>query len=194
MATPVNPFDGPAVQEWLAAKAAREQAAQTSLVAQETPATQPGEHGTPEPADMPLAQEVALMLDRWSAGGTDQFLEAMSHIMASLENMAAGITAAHEDDADLNADNMYLAAQLGKAAKDAGAGLYNAARLVLWDAVGGEPGTITTGAGRTVKFLANTPVSRSVRYKDLQSQYPDVYAAVVTETRVDPSKPGRLYL
>lgn len=175
-----NPFDPQAVQAHLQAKQ------------EHPPAVEPG---TPVTQTESLGADVAASLDRWAAGGLDTFMEAMAQVTAVLQDMQNGLQQALDDGQDVEMDSLYLAAQLGKDLKATATDLYNTGRGGLWEATDHATRVnTTTPQGRSFKFLANNSLSRSVRYKELQEKYPEVYRDVVTETAVDPTKPGRLYL
>lgn len=188
-----NPFDQAAVEAWRARNNNQDSSTQPAA---------PGEPAAPAPApstpvqpaidDTQLADHVARMVDTYAQAGLDVFMRAMQHVAAEIDNMAAGLHDAPPHSTDVDA--LHAAATLGKQLRSSGGELYDAARGQLWDMLDKKPGTLATSTGQEIVFKANTPISRSIKYAELKKQYPDVYSQLVTETRVDPTKPGRLYL
>lgn len=211
MVTPPNPFDSAAVAQYLTSKAAQPEAA---IPAAPAPSVEIESPAAPAPSkdvatnvealeasvegleglELTTAQEVSLMMDRWGARGVPAFLEAMTLISAAVENMGAGLSNAMDEGTEVDVDTLYMAAQVGKTMEGAGKTVYTAARNGLWAHLGRQPGEMTTPEGRKFKMLANTPISRSIKYAEFKKAYPVVYASVVTEKATDPSKAGRLYL
>lgn len=202
-----NPFDSAAVAEHLAARAAKETetgqptpppAPAPSVEMDSAPAAPPAVavevDGLAEDVELTTAQEVSLMVDRWGARGVHAFLEAMTLVAAAVEDMGAGLANAMDSGTEVDVDALYLAAQMGKSLESAGKVAYSAARNGLWAHLGSQPGQMTTPEGHKFKMLANTPISRSIKYAEFKKAYPEVYAATVTEKATDPSKAGRLYL
>ena len=175
-----NPFDPQAVQEHLRTN-------------QEQPPA--GEPEAPEEQPGSLATDVAASLERWSANGLEDFMEAMAQVTAGLQDMQAGLQTALDDGQPVGLDSLYSAAQLGKDLKTTAGDLYSTARFGLWEATGRVTRKkTTTPQGHDFKFMPNPSILRSVKYNDLRAKYPEVYRDVVTETVVDSTKPGRLYL
>ena len=85
--------------------------------------------------------------------------------------------------------NLLARAREIKAAKSALDEEYGKIRARLWDLVGRSFGKIP-GGGSFRKLTKR----RSVDYKSLEANHPEVYAEVVTITEPDPDQPGALYL
>ena len=211
MVTPPNPFDSAAVAQYLTSKAAQSESAvpaapAPSVEIEAPPAPTPSKDVATsvealeaaaddlEGLELTTAQEVSAMMDRWGARGVPAFLEAMTLISAAVEDMGTGLANAMDEGTEVDVDTLYMAAQLGKTMESASKTVYAAARNGLWAHLGSKPGGMTTPEGRKFKMLANTPISRSIKYAEFKKAYPDVYADVVREKAVDPTKAGRLYL
>lgn len=181
--TPVNPFNEADVKEYLETKAAKEAGpGGPGLVTDTAAATDPGA----------LAQG---FMDTVARMETKDAVHALLVVSRGLEDLAKGLeeaNAAYGDQLDVAA--VYRAAVMGRAVKDAGARLYDSARSVLWSLCGSKPGQHDLGGGVKFKFSPLIPVTRSIKYAELQKRYPDVYKELVKETVNDTTKPGRLYL
>lgn len=175
---PPNPFD-PA--EIAAYKASREES---------SPAVSPD---TPRPVvqlvDADVETQAQAVLDQWASLGLGQFTAALEVIADNLENMA-GEMKSHPDHVSTTA--AYQAATLGKALERAGKSLYNVARPLLWERAEREYGDHTTPEGDKFTFKAATRVRRTTDLPKLRAQFPEAYAAVVSEIIPDPDAPGTL--
>lgn len=66
---------------------------------------------------------------------------------------------------------------------------YSDLRLSIWEAAGHKIGKLPGGAA-----FRKLTSRRSVKYKDLKADHPEIYRKYVTETDPDPDAPGALYL
>lgn len=182
MADPINPFDETAVAAHRAARAAEQQDKQ---------------RGVAEPVILTPEQTGAALFAKYAERGLDELAGFVSAIVDSFNIVATSMSQELDqpgtDDELRNPDFAVWCAAQGKALQNAGKGLYDNARLILWDAAG-EIGVFTTPDGIRYEFKRGATSTRSVDYKALQTKYPDVYNAVVKVKEKPADAPGTLSL
>ena len=188
MAEPINPFDDAAVSAAHDARREREQA----------PAAYPqSASGTPaEEKELTPTQVAAAIFHGYAEQGMEPLAEFLAGITSQLDVIAQGLEQEQATPADptmRDPDFVLWCAAQGKAVEGSAKNLYNRARLLLWEIAGGV-GQFTTPDGLRYEFKRGATSTRSVNYKTLEKDYPDVYDAVVTVKQKSPDTPGTLSL
>lgn len=119
---------------------------------------------------------------------------AMGKLQEAAESVRAVMGSVPDEDTGAGMDEARQLAAMSKVAREVASEVYSLARQALWEAVGQECGNFTTPSGATVKFKRMGRVKRSTRFKVLEEKYPAIYEEVVTQTPVDLTQPGNLYL
>lgn len=124
--------------------------------------------------------------------GNESALELVGRVQAAVGQLLSAVDALEGSREDM--DSVHDTAVAVKGVRSSMDTIHYALRDRLWNAVGGKCGKYTTPSGDKVEFRRSGTVRRKTSYKTLQEQFPLAYEAAVTETPVDLSTPGNLYL